>query len=369
MQVALKFVYIFTTTFLLAKLSRSNEFASKLYYQASRKNLHRNIVLSPASTNMALGSVFFGMQHCKELEDVMEQVAHGDIFLDDVTMVNRVFVDRDVPLLKGYQKQVAEVMKWEADRVHFGNPQGASDAINDFIRLTTSHKMDNLFHPSRIGKNTKMVVANTAHFHGKWASVFSINDTKKRPFYQGNGFDIPVDTMETFGTFRWGENFDLDAEMVEVPYQNNELSMLIVMPRDPEKGLSELSNLISKVDLMWVSRSLEEKFVHLQLPKFRVHSRIALESILKPLGVKTLFMNPDLRGMTGKEHKSHKISTMMHSSFFEISEFSHQTGKNDFGGRWMGSPVEFWANRPFIFAVKNPNHIYFIGHVAVPKVV
>jgi len=284
-------------------------------------------VLSPASTNLALGSVYFGMKHCKELQAVMEQVAHGDIFLDDVTMVNRIFVDREVPLLSSYQKKTAEINKWNADRVHFGDPQGASDAINDFIRLTTSHKMDNLFHHTRIKKNTKMVVANTAHFHGKWASVFSISNTKKRPFYQGNGFDIPVDTMETFGTFLWGESSDLDAEVVEVPYQNNQLSMLILMPRDPEKGLPELSNLINNTDLMKVSRNLEQRMIHLLLPKFRVHSRIALESILKPLGVRSLFMNPNLIGLTGEKDKSYKINTMLHSSFIEISEFDSQSEK------------------------------------------
>ncbi|XP_016946481.1 serine protease inhibitor 42Dd-like [Drosophila biarmipes] len=365
MRVVQELVYLFTTVVVLLHLARSNKFASKLYHQASRKNLHRNIVLSPAATNVALGSVFFGMKHCKELQGVMDQVAHGDIFLDDVTMVNRLFVDRDVPLHSGYQENIADIMKWNADRVHFADPQGASDAINDFIRLTTRHKMDNLFSPTRITKKTKMVVANTAHFHGKWATVFSKEATQKRPFYQRNGLDIPVDTMETFGTFLWGESPKLDAEVVEVPYMN-QLSMLILLPRDPEKGLPHLSNLINNTDLMEVSSSLNQRMVHLLLPKFRVHSRIALESILKPLGVRSLFANPNLVDMTGDKDKSYKINTMLHSSCIEVTEFGHQSEKREFKGR--GEPLQFWANRPFIFAVKNPSHIYFIGHVAVPKV-
>ncbi|KAI8035962.1 hypothetical protein M5D96_011395, partial [Drosophila gunungcola] len=59
-----------------------------------------------------------------------------------------------------------------ARAVHFGGPQGASNAINDFIRQSSGHKMDKLFHPTRFGKDTKMVVANAAHLHGRWAKVF-----------------------------------------------------------------------------------------------------------------------------------------------------------------------------------------------------
>lgn len=349
-------------------MAQSNNFASQLYNQASKKSLHRNIVLSPAATNLALGTVFFGMMHCPELKSVLDTVAQGEVYREDITIVNRLFVDKDVPLEERYQRYLADTVKWTGVRVNFDNPQMASDAINAFVHQTSDHKVPSLFHPTRIGKDTKMVVASAAHFHsGKWATSFSEKDTRKRAFTPSNGSDIQVDTMETNGTFYYGESKVLDAKVLVMPYHgSSELSMMIILPRDRAKGLEKLSELVEGVDLIEVRRHLGQSSVHLQLPKFRVVSRMALESLLKPLGVRSLFLNPDLRGMTGKHHESYRISTMLHSSSFGVSETSHESAFNT-DSKAQKEHIPFRVNHPFIFAVMSRDHIYFMGHVAVPK--
>ncbi|XP_022226813.2 serine protease inhibitor 42Dd-like isoform X2 [Drosophila obscura] len=349
---------------LLAGPIHSNHFASQLYSQASHGNHHRNIVLSPATTNMALGLVFFGMRDCPELTQVLDTMRHGDLATDVIKMVNRLYVDRNIQLMPAYQEAIYDDrMGKPAKTVDFSDPHVASEEINSFVRILTDNKIQQFIHPGLLDKDTKMAIANAAYFHGQWAKT---KYTKRLPFYTLNGTELLVDTLETYDVLRYGSIDSMDAHVVELPYQG-ELSMVIILPRHRGQSLASLSSLIRNVDLVPLTENLTKEFVHLQLPKFQVETRLPLETILRPLGVKTIFHAPVLNKIIASRDKNHKIGTIMHFSSIEVSESGRGYSPLMMVNQQMDrQPHKFWANHPFIFAIKDANHIYFMGHVVAP---
>ncbi|BFG03688.1 serine protease inhibitor 42Dd-like [Drosophila madeirensis] len=351
---------------LLAVPIYSNHFASQLYSQASHANHHRNLVLSPATTNMALGLVFFGMRDCPELTQVLDTMRHGDWATDAIKMVNRLYVDRNIQLMPAYQEAISDDrMGQPAKKVDFSDPQVASEEINSFVRILTDNKIQRFMHRGHLGKDIQMAIANAAYFHGEWAGI---KYSKPLPFYPLNGTEeLLVDTLETYDALRYGSIDYLDAHVVELPYRSEQLSMIIILPRDPRQSLNKLSSLIRDVDLVPLTENLTKEFVHLQLPKFQVETRLPLETVLRPLGVKTMFHAPVLHKMIASRDRSHKIGTIMHYSAIEVSESGRGYSPLMMVSQQMGrKPIQFWANHPFIFAIKDSNHIYFMGHVVAP---
>ncbi|XP_002138814.2 serine protease inhibitor 42Dd-like [Drosophila pseudoobscura] len=344
----------------------SNHFASQLYSQASRDNHQRNLVVSPATTNLALGLVFFGMQHCPELTGVLDTMRPGELATEDIKMVNRLYVDRRVQLMPAYQEAISdERLGQPAKKVDFSEPQVVGEEIDSFVRIFTDNKVRQFTPPGHLDKDTRMAIANAAYFHGQWARP---KQTKRLPFDTLGGGQQLVDTLESYEHLRYGRLDGLDARVLELPYEGERLSMVVILPRQAGQGLASLSSQLRDVDLVPLTQNLSKQFVHVRIPKFRVETRLPLESVLRPLGVRTIFHAPLMHQMVaGRSGRSHRINTIMHLSSVEVSESGSGYSPLATFQRLYTEPVQFWANHPFVFAIKDANHIYFMGHVVAPQ--
>ncbi|XP_002018066.2 serine protease inhibitor 42Dd [Drosophila persimilis] len=344
----------------------SNHFASQLYSQASRDNHQRNLVVSPATTNLALGLVFFGMQNCPELTSVLDTMRPGELATEDIKMVNRLYVDRRVQLMPAYQEAISdERLGQPAKKVDFSEPQVVGEEIDSFVRIFTDNKVRQFTPPGHLDKDTRMAIANAAYFHGQWARP---KQTKRLPFDTLGGGQQLVDTLEAYEHLRYGRLDGLDARVLELPYEGERLSMVVILPRQAGQGLASLSSQLRDVDLVPLTQNLSKRFVHVRIPKFRVETRLPLETVLRPLGVRTIFHAPLMHQMVaGRSGRSHRINTIMHLSSIEVSESGSGYSPLATFQRLYTEPVQFWANHPFVFAIKDANHIYFMGHVVAPQ--
>ena len=158
---------------------------------------------------------------------------------------------------------------------------------------------------------------------------------------------------------------------VEIPYENDEASLIVILPKDKNQKLSGL------VDMMYfnkIYRMLKQKKVELHLPKFKLESEYELSSYLKELGLKSAFgSSADFSGITGK--KEIHISNILHKAVVELdesgTEASAATAVITSRSASVGThtrPILFKANHPFIFLIreKSTGTILFMGNLVKP---
>ena len=113
---------------------------------------------------------------------------------------------------------------------------------------------------------------------------------------------------------------DTKVQAIQLPYTEDDMSALIILPRenaDINKYISSLnSNENSLSDLI---SNLKYSKVNLDLPKFKLEFSSSLKETLKDMGMTTAFSNDaDLTGL--REGRDLKIDDVLHKTFLKVNE-------------------------------------------------
>jgi len=165
-----------------------------------------------------------------------------------------------------------------------------------------------------------------------------------------------------------------DFQGIELPYVNNELLMIIFLPKQTD-GLAEFEKTLTAENLSkWLTR-LNKRKVIVFIPKFKMTSQFSLASVLKSMGMTDAFVpnTADFSGMNGKRDLF--ISAVIHKAYVDVNEVGTEAAAatavavkaTSMGPRQ--TPV-FMADHPFLFLIRNnqSGSILFIGRVVNPKV-
>lgn len=88
------------------------------------------------------------------------------------------------------------------------------------------------------------------------------------------------------------------VQVLELPYQGDQLSLVLVLPR-PGTSLAQVEERLDLARLdQWLS-GLRENTVALHLPRFKLDDAFSLKRALRDLGLTDLF-SPDLASLPGK---------------------------------------------------------------------
>jgi len=158
------------------------------------------------------------------------------------------------------------------------------------------------------------VLTNAVYFKGVWTAPFTESWTNPEAFTAGDGTKKQVPMMHQREFFRYAQVGDLQA--LELPYEGNELSMLVLLPRagapDPWAGFSWDK-------LQQVRAQMKTTEVVVSLPKFKLDERILLPRTLSKMGIRDAFnRNADFSGMTGKKYLF--ISAVVHEAVIDVNE-------------------------------------------------
>jgi len=170
--------------------------------------------------------------------------------------------------------------------------------------------------------------------------------------------------------FKYAETNDL--QILELPYKNEELSMIVLLPKKVD-GLPELEKSLTVKNLdTWLSE-LRKQEVRVYLPKFKMTTGpLELKNILKSMGMKDAFSLPpaDFAGMTGR--KDLFISNVIHKAFVAVDEKGTEAAAATAVGMRTTAipkpPVLFRADHPFAFMIKDnlSGSILFMGKLVRP---
>jgi len=240
-------------------------------------------------------------------------------------------------------------------------------AINQWVSDQTEGRIKDLIPQGAIDALTRLVLTNAIYFNAAWEYPFDEDMTADGPFYLLDGGQVTVLMMKQTESFGYTDGEGYQA--VELLYDGDELSMVIILPEDGqfevfEEGLEaeKVSDIISGLQLAEVT---------LTMPRFEFDSEFSLKDTLAGMGMPVAFSGAaDFSGMTGTPNLY--ISEVLHKAFVSVDEAGTEAAAATaviVGETAMpGHPVEVTIDRPFIFLIRDieMGAILFVGRVLNP---
>lgn len=281
--------------------SVSCRFADDFYQLLAKENAANNLISSPLSVEIALSMAYMGarsktaqeMRNVLKLPDDKKEVAakykdllsklEGREKVATLSLANRIYVNKKFQLVPSYNQMVKDSFMAEAEAIDIVDPNKAASIINNWVDNQTRGKIKDLVSSNDMSK-MELIVLNAIYFKGQWEYKFNPKLTKKRNFRVSDQKSVPVEMMSLFQSFRAAHDSELGAKIIELPYRNSSLSMLIFLP-DQVDGLSELEKKI-----VGFKPKLSKMDVTLRLPKFKIEFFAQLNKVLVAVSSHRLFL-------------------------------------------------------------------------------
>ncbi|KAH0506776.1 Leukocyte elastase inhibitor A [Microtus ochrogaster] len=358
----------------MEQLSTANTLFALDLFRTLTENSTGNIFISPFSISYALAMIFLGTKGNTAVQ--LSKAAHFDAVED----VHSGFRTLNAELRNCVASHILKLAnRLYRDKTYNFLPEAAENAtmsINKWIEEQTEGKIPELLTPGMVDSMTKLVMVNAVYFKGMWKDKFRKQDTTDAPFRLNKKDTKTVEMMYQKKKLPLGYIQDLNCKVLELPYQGEELSMVILLPEDIEDESTGLKKIEEQLTLEklneWTKReNLKNIDVHVKLPRFKLEESYTLNSNLGSLGVQDLFSRgkADLSGMSGS--KDLFISKIIHKSFVEVNEEGTEAAAATGGIATFAMLLpeeEFTADHPFLFFIRhNPTaSMLFLGRVCSP---
>jgi serpin B len=215
----------------------------------------------------------------------------------------------------------------------------------------------------------RLVLTNAIYFKGNWASQFDEEKTMDAPFYVSGSEEMEVPMMNQKGEFGYMETSDL--QVLELPYVEDELSMIIILGKVKD-GIDKVEERLTEEELAGWMEKLREREVVVSIPKFKMTREFMLADVLKSMGMVDAFTSAaDFSGMNGKQDLF--ISAVIHKAYVDVNEEGTEAAAATAIGMRLTAieepPPVFRADHPFIFIIRDKvtGSILFLGRVKSPE--
>jgi serpin B len=287
----------------------------------------------------------------------------------ELLIANSLWPSNRYPIRQEFLSLIKTV--YEADITaldYLRQTEKARQTINEWVEDKTRDKIKEAIGPGLLDKETRLALVNAIYFKGNWEGQFDEEDTQDDSFKTSRKKTVTIPMMHQEGDF--GYWADENLQILEMPYAGEDLSMLVLLPKDGD-GLPELeSNLTSKNLREWTSE-LREQEVDVWFPKFKLEYAFGLEEALKAMGMIDAFSDDaDFSGM--EETRELYISAALHKAFIEVNEEGTEaagiTGIVMERTSIVINP-QFRADHPFVFLIqeKQTGSIVFMGRMNDPS--
>lgn len=375
----------------------NNAFALELYAKLQGEN--GNLFFSPYSISTALAMTFAGArgQTATQMADVLhfpvgtevaglnrQQFAsefgklvkdlnsRGESGVYELNVANALWGQKGYGFLATFLELVEKHYGGRLNEVDFvGATEAARQTINAWVEKKTNDKIKNLIAKGVLDFMTRLVLTNAIYFKGNWAQQFKEDRTKEAPFTLSDGQKVNVPLMNQTTKYGYMETDALQG--LELPYVDDELSMIVLLPKEFD-GLGELEKSLTLENLSQWQSKLRKREVVVSIPKFKLTCQFSLASVLKAMGIKDAFSrSADFSGMNGKRDLF--ISAVIHKAYVDVNEEGTEAAAATAVVMRLTSigpadrPPVFRADHPFLFLIRDnqSGSILFIGRVMNPK--
>jgi serine protease inhibitor len=347
---------------------------------------NRNLLISPASIEIALGMTYAGasgetaeaMSRVLGIDSSSREAALNELgglraMLEKpgsgvtLKLANAAWIDDSIRLNQKFSTDLAAIFKTKLETIRFTDSATIS-RINDWVSKSTEGKISRLldYPPS-----PPMFLANAIYFHARWQAPFRKESTQGQPFYPASGSTLTVSMMQQKGLFRYAKGPDF--AVVALPYVDNRFAMYCFLP---DKGVDALVAGLKNSSWSNLCRTLHPRQGSVALPKFKMEYSEELKQALSSLGLGIAF-DPERAQFSRMIDGPHGlfIGGVLHKTFLEVDE-EGSTAAAVTGIQMMTSAMvqpkeEFNLvfNRPFLTAIvdEKSGTILFLGIIGEPR--
>jgi serpin B len=369
-------------------IEANNQLALELYNQF--KDEEENIFFSPYSISTALAMTYEGArgQTAQEMQSVFHfpeedsvrrpamAAVYNQINQEDskyqLNTANALWAQEDYPFLNEYINLIDQYYGGRATNLDFiREAEKSRKTINDRVAQQTKDKILDLIPAGVLNELTRLVLTNAIYFKGQWLTQFDEKDTQEEDFRVGPEKTIKIPMMSlTNGETEFDYLETEELQILEMPYNGEELSMLVLLPK--EDDLAALEESLNLDNLNQWREMLNQQPVNVFMPKFTFETKYFLKQDLQEMGMPTAFsMQADFSGMDGT--KDLFISKVIHQAFVEVNEEGTEAAAATavvIELKSVGPSVAvFRADHPFIFLIQDSQsgNILFLGRVNNPS--
>jgi len=281
-----------------------------------------------------------------------------------IRVANSLWPQEKYPFLPEYLGLLKKYYDTSVTPLDYVNASDAArKTINDWVEQKTNRKITDLIKPGMLNALTRLVLANAVYFKGKWAQQFDPKETAEQPFHLATGKDVECQMMVHHGRYGYAAGHHL--QMLELPYVGRDLSMVVLLPNEPD-WFGVLEDKLTAANLAQWMNALQETEAVVFLPKFTLTRDFNLKQTLAAMGMTDAFSEgADFSGMDGRTNWLY-ISEVVHKAFVNVNEEGTEAAAAT--GGWVvakHSPEIFRADHPFIFLIRDRDtgSILFLGRV------
>jgi serpin B len=367
-----------------AIVAGNSDFAFDLY-RTLAGGTDGNLFFSPYSISTALAMTYAGARGNTEAQ--MAEVLHfalpqdqlhpafgalmGDLDGRDPTayqldVANRLWGQEDYVFLTEFLDTTGTHYGAELQEVDFaGGTEQARQTINAWVEEQTQGKIDELLQPNHLSVSTRLVLTNAIYFLGGWKHRFDEGLTRDRAFRLSSDEQVMVPMMQQEGDF--GYTRYRETEILELPYVQDEISMMVLLPASPG-GVADVAAWLSEETLAECVASLQATSLVVGLPKFRITGEFDLRNTLSSMGMSDAFSaSADFSGMTGGRDLA--ISKVVHQAVIDVGEVGTEAAGATAVIMRESVAETFLADHPFLFLIRDnqTGSVLFAGRVADPS--
>jgi serpin B len=370
-----------------ALVQGNNQFAFDLYQKLREDRAEEadaNLFFSPYSISTAIGMAYAGGQG-KTAEEIA-QVLHFDaspdelarefsrlnnrvnpstLTVDKLRLANRLWGDERLPIERPFLESIKQGYNGDLESVDFRRPAIVVARVNQWVSEQTEGMIQQILDAGSLNAEMPLVLVNAIYFHGKWKTPFSPDATRPGDFH---GFKRRQSVPLMHAQIELNYCSDGSLQMIELPYRDSQMAMLVLLPREGRTQFAELEKqLAEKLDVL-LSR-LKQRQVSVTLPKFTVEQGFDLEQPLASLGMKRPF-DQGLAEFGGITARPLWIAALVHQAKVEVDEQGTRAAAVT-GGAFGGTVPRltlFQADRPFVFMIRHQptGQIVFLGRLMQP---
>jgi serine protease inhibitor len=351
------------------------------------RTVEGNLFFSPYSISTALAMTYAGargntkvqMAQALHFPLVQEQLHPAFALLEaklggigekghiQLRVANALWPQKGYALLEEFLALTKQYYGVLITTVDYGDAETARCTINDWVKEKTECKIQDIILPGILDALTRLVLVNAIYFKGNWASQFDQRLTSDAPFWVTHDEQVQVPMMSQVHEFGYGEGDGL--QVLELPYAGDDLSMVVLLPRDRD-GLAKLEESLTVENLGTWTRKLWPSEVKAFLPRFKITFPFRLDGTLKSMGMVDAFGDANFSGMDGTELLY--IAAVLHKAFVAVNEEGTEAAAATavvMAARGLPlPPPTFRADHPFIFLIRenSTGSILFLGRVVNP---
>jgi serpin B len=369
-----------------ALIDGNTSFALSLYHAI--RDRAGNLIVSPLSVSTALGMTYGAArgETARQMAEVLAfALPQGRVHaafhallasLDadgssrEFALANALWAQEGYGFLEEYLDLIRTQYGALLEEVDFREQaEDARHRINAWVAEKTRDRIEELLARGTVGAGTRLVLVNAIYLLAAWERPFSLDDAVDGAFHLATGETVQVSRMTQTAEFPYA--CVEDVQLLELPYEGGDLSMLLVLP-SPETALSAVEASLTPGRLAEWVEALSPTRVTVQLPTFTLRSALSLRDVLAEMGMPLAFSDAaDFSGLTGRPDLC--VDDVIHEAFIEVDEQGTEAAAATAvvirTTAMPFDPVVFLADRPFLFLLRDRNTgtILFMGRVSDPR--